>query len=54
MTHQNNRSFEFTEAITERFQCFNVEIVGRLIHNQNMGLFQHELGQYYPAQFTAG
>src|SRR5215470_10147877 len=54
MRHENERTAKFEQAFFQDFESRNVEIVGWLVEQQNIGGLQHELGDEDASAFAAG
>src|SRR5580658_7854120 len=54
MRDQDQRAAEFEQALFEDFQGRDVEVVGRLIQQKNVGGLQHELSNQHTGAFASG
>jgi hypothetical protein len=54
MGHQHERTGEFQQAIFQHFEGWNIQVVGRLIENEQVCGLEHESGDEEPCLFTAG
>ena len=54
MTDKNNRAFISGDHFLQQVERFQIEIIGRLIHHQNIGRLAQPARQQQTCQFTAG
>ncbi len=54
MRHQHQRAGEFGEAVFQHFERGDIEIVGGLVEQQQVGGLQHEPGDQHARLFAAG
>src|SRR5437764_42073 len=54
MGYQHQRTAKFEQALFENFERRDVEIVGGLIQQENVGMLQHELSDQHAGPFAAG
>ncbi len=54
MRDQDERTAEFEQALFEDFQGGDVEVVGGLIQQKNVGRLQHELSNQHTGAFASG
>jgi hypothetical protein len=53
VTDQHHSAFEFVERHAERFACGQVEVVGRLVEQQQVRALPHDHAQHEPRLFAA-
>src|SRR5215472_12051604 len=54
MRDEDERAAKFEQALFENFQSGNVEVVGWLIQQENVGGLQHELSDQHTSPFASG
>ena len=52
--YETDSALIITKGVRENLPGGDVEVVGRLIHEQQVGWLEEQLGQGYPGLFTAG
>ena len=54
MGDQHQRAAKFEQALLQDFERGNIEIVGRLIQQQQVGGLEHQLRNEHPRSLAAG
>ena len=54
MRHQHQRAAKFQQALFQYFERRNVEVVGRLVEQQQVGGLQHQLSDQHARAFASG
>ena len=54
MGYEADSALIITEGVRENLSGGDVKVVGRLIHEEQVGWLEEQLGQRYPGLFTAG
>ena len=54
MGHEHERTGEFEQTILQHIQGRNIQIIGRLVENEQVRRLQHQLGDQKSCLFTAG
>ena len=54
MRDEDQRAPEFFQRRVQRLDAFHVEVVGRLVHQQHIGLFQRQLAEHHALLLAAG
>ena len=54
MAHQQQGAVEFEQQLFQQFECFQIKIVGRFVHHQQVGGLAEQLGENEAVLFTTG